>query len=101
EYDPYLLQKSLFESETYDEQERSRQRTGIFTLLAVLTGLLVIIVWLLRDDLRTPMVWFNRWTPIVALFFILHVIMDILHKLRRRKEEEEEADQEDQDQEAF
>jgi amino acid transporter len=76
-----------------DDERRKRQRTTIFTILAAIFGILTPIVWLLLDDLDLPMDWINRYTLYVAIAFIIHLILFIVHKTRKEKNEVDDEEQ--------
>jgi preprotein translocase subunit SecG len=78
-----------------DEEEERLKRGKVLRILTVIVGVLTPIVWLILDDLRLPMAWINRWTIIVAIFFIVHLVLLIVYKVRRRKRDEENYYQED------
>ncbi|MDR1796878.1 MAG: InlB B-repeat-containing protein [Clostridiales Family XIII bacterium] len=86
--------KAETDAEEDEERRKKRQKTTFWTVLAAITGLLVIVVWLLLDWPLIHEVWINHWTPIVAIFFVVHIALFIVHKTRKEKEEEEEEEAE-------
>jgi uncharacterized repeat protein (TIGR02543 family) len=80
---------------SYEDQaeERSRKLRRFSLVLSILAGILTPIVWLYLDDLTQPMVFINRWTIVVACFFIVNAVFHIVHRRETRKEDEEEESQ--------
>jgi uncharacterized membrane protein len=77
----------------YDEEEDEGRNAYIARTLTVIFGILTPIVFLILDDLRLPMTWINRWTPYVALAFIIHIVFLIVYKLRNKERKEEDREQ--------
>ncbi|MDR3304665.1 MAG: InlB B-repeat-containing protein [Clostridiales Family XIII bacterium] len=66
-------QAELAESDG-EVREKQRKRAALTTALAIITGILVLVVWLILDDLTLPTTWINKWTPYVAVIFIVHIV---------------------------
>lgn len=80
------------------EKEKAFRRSRLLKVLAFLTGLLPMIVFLVLDNLSLPMIWINRYTPTVALFFILNMLVMAIQVLYQRKQSEDtEEDASDDD----
>lgn len=60
---------------TEEAQRRAKIRSKVMKVLNCITGLLPIIVFLIVDNLNIQMVWINRFTPYIALLFLLNVIV--------------------------
>lgn len=71
-----------------DEEEQRKNRYSVLRVLAIIIGILTPVVFLLLDDLTTPMVWINRWTPVVLAVFLIHAVTNVLQYLRNRKADE-------------
>jgi uncharacterized membrane protein len=84
-------QVELLIEEQRDENER-RCRL-MWRVLAITVGILTSAAWLFLDDLTQPMVFVNRWTIIVALIFLVHVILCIIHRIRRNRREDKDEDE--------
>lgn len=79
-----------------EEDKRRKLRSRTLKVLTGVTGMLPMLFWLILDDLTQPMVWINRWTPFVALNFIVAMSVFAVQVLYRRKEEVgEEEENED------
>ncbi|MDR3305677.1 MAG: InlB B-repeat-containing protein [Clostridiales Family XIII bacterium] len=64
------------------EKEKGRRRGRLLKLLAGIVGILTLIVWLILDDTSLPMAWINRYTLIVAVFFLVHLVLFAAYKVR-------------------
>jgi amino acid transporter len=69
-----------------DETEKRRRRGRLLKLLTCIVGILTLIIWLVLDDTSLPMAWFNRYTPIVAVFFIVHLALFAVYRIRRSRQ---------------
>jgi fimbrial isopeptide formation D2 family protein/uncharacterized repeat protein (TIGR02543 family) len=69
----------------YDDERIAKRarRSLVFRIAATIMGILVPIIWLILDDLNTPMVWINKWTIVVAIAFIIFLILWIIFMLTR------------------
>jgi hypothetical protein len=50
-----------------------------------------LIIWLILDDLTAPMVWINRWTPLIGALSLAQVILYFVHNRIERREKETAA----------
>jgi pilin isopeptide linkage protein len=62
----------------------SRRKTA-FTFLAILFGALTPVSWVILDWPLHSMVWFNHWTPTVALIFMMYIVFAIVRKWSQRQ----------------
>jgi uncharacterized repeat protein (TIGR01451 family) len=82
--------------EALPNEDESQDVTGLTHKGAVLRtavialGLLTAAIWLLFEDLTTHMVLVNRFTIIVGICFILHILVTIIHSVHRRNRQAEE-----------
>jgi hypothetical protein len=83
-----LVRRRINDDENDDGHEKERRNAFIARTLTVFFGILTPIVFLILDDMRLPMVWINKWTPYVALAFIIHIILLIIYKHRNNREED-------------
>jgi uncharacterized repeat protein (TIGR02543 family) len=81
-----------------DEEEKAiakrRRQTNVTRGIAMILGVLVIVVWLLLDDLTLPMAWVNKWTLYVILTFFVHFVFLMIHKRTAIKEDNADTDEE-------
>jgi membrane protein implicated in regulation of membrane protease activity len=77
--------EDMTEEELHEEEadEKYRKRGKTLRMLAIITGVLTPIVWLIFDNLNQPMAWINRWTIIVAFVFIVHIAILIAYRVRK------------------
>jgi uncharacterized repeat protein (TIGR02543 family) len=66
-----------------EEAERKRRRGRLLKALACVFGALTLIVWLLLDDTNLPMAWFNRYTLVVVVLFVVHLALSVLYRAGR------------------
>jgi predicted outer membrane repeat protein len=76
-------QNATYREDGKEEGEEKRSGGGIMRVLTVIAGILTPIVWLILDDLTQPIVWINKWTIVVALVFVLHLIFLFVYKARK------------------
>jgi uncharacterized repeat protein (TIGR02543 family) len=75
-----------------DEEKKRRRRGRLLKLIAGIVGILTLLVWLILDDTSLPMAWINRYTIIVVVFFIVHLVLVIAYKIQRaRMDSDQEA----------
>jgi Mg2+/citrate symporter len=61
--------------EMYDEVEtQQKQRRTLWLFVAVVMGIAGIIVFLLTEDMRNPMVMVDKWTIVNVILFIVEII---------------------------
>ncbi len=68
----------------YEVKEFSRHFT-VGVLLEAFDVILAIIVFLLTEDIRLPMVLIDRWTPLMLLMLIVCLVIDILLAQYRKR----------------
>ncbi len=65
-------------------------------LLSIFAGLLPGALFLLLDDISQPMVWFNRWTLLIAAVFAgFAVLVGIYLAVKKRRSADEQQDAEE------
>jgi uncharacterized repeat protein (TIGR02543 family) len=77
-----------------EEAEKRRRRGRLLKALTCIVGVLTLIVWLLLDNTSLPMAWINRYTPIVAIFFLIHLALFVAYKARKGKQNQEREEYE-------
>ncbi|MGI6121870.1 MAG: MBG domain-containing protein, partial [Saccharofermentanales bacterium] len=88
-------EKATVESETGDEDEDkdSLKRKGILRLLSLIPFVVAVIVFILTEDMRNPMVFVDRWTILMAAIALVQAVLALFCK-KSYKEEEEEQEEE-------
>ena len=89
-----------YDNDYENEEQEAPRRNRLTTLrtLAVLGGLIPGILFLILENIRLPMVWVTRWTPLIGAFFIISMALVIVHlavKGRAKDEEDVPIDQPD------
>jgi preprotein translocase subunit SecG len=64
-----------------EAEEKNRKRGNLLKSLTCVAGVLTLIVWLLLDDLSLPVAWINKWTFVVAIIFVMHLVLLILYRI--------------------
>jgi len=86
------------DDEDEDEVKGFRHRLMKLRVPALLAGIIPGILFLLLENIRLPIVWITRWTPLIGAFFILHMVLLLVFlviKKERKPEDEDEDDYED------
>jgi len=76
-----------YEDESELEKEQRRKYRLVWTLTTLIAGILGIIVFLLTEDMRLPMVLIDEWTIVNAIIFIAGVI-GYAFAVKREKDED-------------
>jgi len=83
--------------DTDDYVKKFRTKLIIGFILEIIISIIAIVVFILTEDMRLPMVLIDKWTPLMLLILLACWIADLLLIRNRKKNEEEEA-QGEQDQ---
>ena len=62
---------------------------------ALLAGIIPGILFLLLENIRLPIVWITRWTPIIGAFFILHMVLLLVFLIIKRENKPEDKDEDE------
>lgn len=76
---------------TRRKEQSRRMRT--LKVLTGITGLLPVVFFLILDNLSLPMVWINRWTPLIGTLFLINVavlVVQIIVKSRKKDDDDED-----------
>lgn len=79
-----------YQSEDEDEEEQpeeevARHRLFVLRLPTILSGLIPGILFLILENIRLPMVWITRWTPLIGAFFIISMVMVLVHFVVKKR----------------
>lgn len=83
------------DEEEEEEDEQKRKRFAIMKILTAISGLVPAILFFILEDLTLPVAFINKWTPIIGLFFIIHLIVFIVQLVLWKGKKEDEEDKED------
>jgi hypothetical protein len=81
-------------TKVYDDASIDRNAKLSSTLLQVaswLFGILTIVTWFVLDNLNQPMVWINKYTIVVLIVFVIHLVLKIVHSAKVGKGDEKLA----------
>jgi hypothetical protein len=71
--------------------KKFRRRMYIGLILELLVSILAIIVFILTEDMRLPMVLIDKWTLLAIIFLLICWVVDVrLIRYRNKKEAENE-----------
>jgi len=84
-------------NETEYDTLKQRRRFVTLKIIALLAGIIPLILFLLLENIRLPLVWITQWTPIIGAFFIIHMIILLVQivvkeRVRNKNEDEDEND---------
>lgn len=80
-------EKAAGEAAEEDEQKQGKKKL-LWTLLGAAMGIVLVIVFLLTEDMRLPMVLVDVWTILMVLLFAVQIIFAVLTRRGKRKDEE-------------
>ncbi len=83
--------KIMREDNDSDQEEDHRSRLRSLKIIALLAGLIPGILFLILEDMRLPMTWITRWTPLIAVFFILAMLLVVLQFVVKKKNRQEDS----------
>jgi len=77
-----------------DENIVKRRRLVTFKILTLLAGIIPLTLFLILENIRLPLVWITRWTPLIGAFFIIHMIFLLIHfVIKKRISKDKKSDQ--------
>lgn len=80
------------EREFYREENSLRKRLLALRLPAMLLGVLPGILFVVLENIRLPVTWITRWTPIIGAAFLVHMAIVIIHFAVKKKAKKQEDD---------
>jgi len=83
-------ERDYVEDDYEPEKEKEAKLRLVWILTSLITGILGIIVFLLTEDMRLPMVLVDRWTIVNAIIFILGVVAYIFERKRDKDDNDSE-----------
>lgn len=87
--DPKRRRDDDDEDQDYDDQEDAeepKERSLLFSLISILTGIGAVVVFIFTQDLFTKMIIVDKWTPFIAVLVLVQLIFTIINSKRRRAE---------------
>ena len=73
-----------------EEGEDKVKRKGFFRLAAVAVAIVSVVVFILTEDMRLPMVLVDRWTLLMAIIALIQVVVALISKKKHGEAEEVE-----------
>ncbi|HHT24369.1 MAG TPA: hypothetical protein GXZ76_02465, partial [Clostridiaceae bacterium] len=75
-----------------DEDRDKLKRKGILRLLSIIPFVVAVIVFILTEDMRNPMVLVDRWTIWMAVIALVQLVLALFCKKSYEEEEEEQKE---------
>jgi hypothetical protein len=73
-----------------EEDEKKKKTRKLLLIIASILALLAVLLFILTEDMRLPMVWVDKWTIWQAIIFILEIVSARLAFHKKEEEDEEE-----------
>lgn len=79
------------DEENTENQPELKKRSRIYKAISVLSAVLSVIVFILTENMRLPMVLIDKWTLLMIVFLLINVVTLILGRRWHEQDVEEEA----------
>ena len=80
------------EAENGEEVEKEIKKKKFWRFFSIVPALAAVIVFLLTEDMRLPMVFVDRWTLLMVIIGLVQaLVMVFAKKTKKDPDEEEEA----------
>ena len=94
----YRTEKTLETLRSMTAPTAKVYRGGILRIIGIIPAIVAVILFVLTEDIRLPMWWWDRWTIWMIIILLIEIIIAFF--ARRRVKENDEEDQEGQEGEA-
>ncbi len=71
------------------KEDARRRKTGLMTVAGIAVAIVSAVVFLLTQDMRLPVAWFDRWTLLMAVFAAINVAVTMMCVKRYKKNTED------------
>lgn len=61
--------------------------------ITLVTGVLTGLLFLLLENLTQPMVFINKWTPLMTLLFVAQAVLLVVQQVAKKRSEEHQPEQ--------
>jgi hypothetical protein len=86
--------ENAYEDEgAYEDEKEGERNAFVARTLTIVFGILTPVVFLILDDLHQPMVWANKWTPLVGCVFLVHIAFFLFYKIRNKENDPNGSEQ--------
>lgn len=94
----YLLVKRSRKQDEADKQEQNQnaKRTPfVLRIASIVAGVLLVVLFLILENMALPVTWINGWTPLMAAIFLAELVLILFGSLRLfgRKDREQTVQQ--------
>lgn len=77
--------KKALPKNTGTDEENTTQSRGLTGMFAVLCGLLPLVLFIILENLKLPMVLINRWSLLIGSLFFLQMVVLTIYRLLKKK----------------
>ena len=84
--------------EKEEELEYTVKKHGFWRLFSIIPGIGAIIVFILTEDIRLPMVFTDRWTLLMFIIALVQLIVALLAMKKKERPEEEKEEEQNEEQ---
>ncbi|MEG1096642.1 MAG: InlB B-repeat-containing protein, partial [Clostridiales bacterium] len=84
--------EELETNEDYEETEPTLKRKGLWRVLSIIPGLGSVIIFLLTENMRNPMVFVDKWTLLMIVIALVQLVIVLMSK---KKHDTEDNDNEE------
>lgn len=87
--------KDYIDDQIEDGFQFYRERSTLLKIVTIVSGIVPGVLFLILENIRLPMVWITKWTPLIGAFFIIFLILVLVYvviKVRHKEKVEEEIE---------
>jgi amino acid transporter len=88
-----LVRRRRDDEDEYEAEEQKGRRRRWLKVLVMISGIIPLILFIILEDMRLPMVWIDRWTLLIGIFFLVHLVLLVVQIFAKKKAETEEGKQ--------
>lgn len=94
-YDEEEFDNAYATDEDARQEDTMSRRRNWLKILSMVAGILLPILFLILENMRLPMVFINRWSPMFVVIFVIHIALMLIQLIwKKRKKQEPEEDEE-------
>ena len=73
------------DQEAYGQQSAAH-RLIVLRIPAIIMGVVPGILFLTLENIRLPLTWITQWTPLIGAFFIIDMVLVLIHYVVKKRE---------------
>lgn len=86
------LFKKSYEKDNNEKEDEDEGKHKVSKIFGILPAALSILLFLMTEDIRLPMVLVDKWTLPMVIILIISIILAYLTKNKKKEEDEEEEE---------